>query len=311
MSDLPLHVFVFAAANYHELARYCAESIERYIDHPILTKNIVSNAPVEISGWRCILDHDFWQLIDPQDRDRNLYPINHTRQQIMKMSVDLYETGTFLVVDAEVLFLRPTIMGRADRQCLYGIPNFPSTPPHYAFTEKLCGITRQSDWGFVTDQMTYSSDTLTSIKSEIEKLHGGSWVSAFQMFINPATNRIDNEKYSISEFELIANYLLSIGADPEIRPINQYLTRMPDRQRHHIDDLLLMLSQKYDQDFISVNIDQYSYSRHTDNPWLTFYYSIKDPSWPDCWRERDFADLPQHVQKECQEVFGYRPPSTN
>lgn len=311
MSDLPLHVFVFAAANYHALAGYCAESIQRYIDHPILTKNIVSNAPIDIPGWRCILDHEFWHEIDPQDQNRNLYPINHTRQQIMKMSVDLLETGTFLVVDAEVLFLRPTVMGTVDRQCLYGIPNFPSTPPHYAFTQKLCGIARQSDWGFVTDQMLYSSQTLADIKHRIENLHSRSWVSAFQEFIDPATNRINGDRYSISEFELIANWLLSSGVDPEIRSINQYLTRMPDRQRYTVDELLEMLGQKYHQDFISVNVDQRSYSRHNDNPWLTFYYSIKDPSWPDCWRERDFAKLPQEIQKECQEVFGYRPLGTN
>lgn len=45
------------------------------------------------------------------------------------------------------------------------------------------------------------------------------------------------------------------------------------------------------------------------NSWQNFYQSIRDPSWPDCENEKDFAGLPQEIQKECQEVFGYVPGS--
>ena len=41
--------------------------------------------------------------------------------------------------------------------------------------------------------------------------------------------------------------------------------------------------------------------------WQDFYQSIKDPSWPDCDREEDFAKLPRIIQDECQQVFGYQP----
>jgi hypothetical protein len=41
--------------------------------------------------------------------------------------------------------------------------------------------------------------------------------------------------------------------------------------------------------------------------WTTFYYNIKDDSWPDCYNEDKFRELPEHIQKECIEVFGYRP----
>jgi hypothetical protein len=41
-------------------------------------------------------------------------------------------------------------------------------------------------------------------------------------------------------------------------------------------------------------------------PWQQFYHSVKDPSWPECATEQDFAQLPQRIQTECIE-HGYRP----
>jgi len=40
--------------------------------------------------------------------------------------------------------------------------------------------------------------------------------------------------------------------------------------------------------------------------WKEFYQTIKDPSWPECDREELFETLPDHIQKECIEVFGYQ-----
>jgi len=41
--------------------------------------------------------------------------------------------------------------------------------------------------------------------------------------------------------------------------------------------------------------------------WKEFYQNIKDPSWPECDREQDFDQLPDHIQKECKQTFGYTP----
>jgi len=43
--------------------------------------------------------------------------------------------------------------------------------------------------------------------------------------------------------------------------------------------------------------------------WAEFYTQIRDPAWPDCDQEADFYLLPQEIQKECQEQFGYVPGS--
>jgi len=41
--------------------------------------------------------------------------------------------------------------------------------------------------------------------------------------------------------------------------------------------------------------------------WTEFYQSIKDPAWPDCELEENFSQLPDHIQTECIDVFGYQP----
>ena len=41
--------------------------------------------------------------------------------------------------------------------------------------------------------------------------------------------------------------------------------------------------------------------------WVEFYNQIRDPSWPDCDNEENFAQLPLSIQDECRNQFGYRP----
>lgn len=43
------------------------------------------------------------------------------------------------------------------------------------------------------------------------------------------------------------------------------------------------------------------------NKWITFYYNIKDPTWPDCYAEEHFDLLPDNIKEECINVFGYTP----
>jgi hypothetical protein len=43
--------------------------------------------------------------------------------------------------------------------------------------------------------------------------------------------------------------------------------------------------------------------------WAEFYREIRDPAWPDCVTENNFVNLPDQIQKECMEQFGYVPGS--
>ena len=41
--------------------------------------------------------------------------------------------------------------------------------------------------------------------------------------------------------------------------------------------------------------------------WQEFYTEIRDPAWPECNEESGFDQLPEHIQRECTDVFGYVP----
>jgi hypothetical protein len=41
--------------------------------------------------------------------------------------------------------------------------------------------------------------------------------------------------------------------------------------------------------------------------WKEWYQRVRDPSWPDCKKEKDFFQLPNWIQKELIEVFNYKP----
>ena len=42
-------------------------------------------------------------------------------------------------------------------------------------------------------------------------------------------------------------------------------------------------------------------------PWQQFYSSVRDPAWPDCPEEKNFADLPDYIKSEIVQVHGYIP----
>jgi hypothetical protein len=44
-----------------------------------------------------------------------------------------------------------------------------------------------------------------------------------------------------------------------------------------------------------------------DQNWLRSYQAIRDPSWPDCNTIDEWETLPEHVRKECHEVFNLSP----
>ena len=43
--------------------------------------------------------------------------------------------------------------------------------------------------------------------------------------------------------------------------------------------------------------------------WKEFYSAIRDSQWPECDREEDFKLLPESIQQECINDFGYAPGS--
>jgi len=303
MTSGGVHVFVFCCAEYQHLLDYCVRSIRRYVQDPILDLVVVSNARLPRGDYRVLRDEDFWQQLDLDGRFLNLYKANWTRQQIFKLNVDRLVQGHVLIVDAEVLFLRPTQWLHHGRTNLYTSLS-PHHEPYFNLVRSLLGINKCHEHSFITDAMLFSTAILQSLRQDIETHTGGAWIHSLDHELTNHQDRV------LSEFELYGTYVMTRHADSINTvqgPIPRILT-MDDRQSHDFDQLLDLVRSQLDLDYVSVNINEHSHTGSA-TPWLTFWNMVRDPTWPDCDRESDFHHLPQHIQQECIHIHGYVPKS--
>jgi hypothetical protein len=296
-----IHVFVFCCAEYKSLVKYCIESIQNSVLDNILSINIVSNLKIDIDDANLILDRDFWKTLDPDWNYRELYNANWTKQQIFKLNVDKFVNGNVLIVDAEILFLKPTQWVENNKTNYY--TSFSEEfKPYFDLNKELIGLEKLHPHSFITDSMIFSTKVLQSLRNEIELKHGRPWLDVLNTLI------IDSSNFTLSEFELYGNYILKNYPDTVnniLGPI-QHVIVQNNRQEYSISNLIDHVKQQTNNNFISVNINAHSHNSRLTS-WLSFYDQIRDPSWPDCDYETDFSKLPLVIQQECINIFGYIP----
>ena len=300
MNNDGIHVFIFCCAEYERLAECCAKSIDDYVQDKILSYNIVSNKNIKLEKYRTILDHDFWRVIDPGFAYRNLYNSNYIRQQIFKMNVDRYVDGKVLIVDAEVLFLRKMRWIENNKVNFY-VGQKEKFQPYFDFIKNYLQTDKQIEHSCITDVMIFCTNILIELRDALEQKNNTNWLDLF-------TDLIKINYTWLSEFEIYGNYILK-NHPQTINKIQQidYWIKNVNRQKYSYAELIGKLNKVYDQDYISVNLDVRSYRDPHKTNWLTFYQQVKSDTWPECDNEEDFVNLPQEIQKECIEVFGYIP----
>ena len=119
-------------------------------------------------------------------------------------------------------------------------------------------------------------------------------------------NIIDSEQRLLSvvtntEYWLanISNYKTDIMADIEYN--YQHFKNLAIK---NIDNLTTVINQYTD---ISIHQVVQLYDPYQTIRWRTFYENIRGIDWPDCDFEEQFYMLPEHIQQECIELFGYQP----
>lgn len=108
--------------------------------------------------------------------------------------------------------------------------------------------------------------------------------------------------------QAIANTLAIVHATPEQQyKINQDVQDNYHNLVNHMEsniDVIKQIHQQLPGDFDLFRIFPIPIQRAN---WINFYYGTRDPSWPDCFSESDFKNLPKSIQDECINVFGYHP----
>ena len=118
---------------------------------------------------------------------------------------------------------------------------------------------------------------------------------------------LSTSKYQLSEFETYATFVGHNYTDRyQTHALGQHVVDMPDRSLQDLDTMIEYLRTVVTGPYVSANIIEKSYDAAQTN-WITFYTMIKDKSWPDCFNEDDFVKLPNKIQQECIDNFGYRP----
>jgi hypothetical protein len=285
-SDKGIHVFVFCCAEYEDLIDQCLSSIKSYVVDPILSYNVVTNKTLNRKDVNIIKDFDFWLLLDPEFKYRDLYNLNWYRQQIFKLSVDQYVTGNILIVDAEVIFTGPTQWIHNGTVDIYDDPNFygQSAKSFEETSKKFIKFLLNLDQlpiSFVSESVIFSTEILKNIKKDIEFTHKKHWIKVLSEIL--IKNKSHNWDYTLSEYELYGNYLY----------------------KNH-KNLIHEIKHKNPENFISRKVNVTSITGGKTK-WLTFYQQVKGVDWPECENEEDFVNLPESIRKECIEIFNYEP----
>ena len=272
----------------------CIQSLNDFVKDSIESIHIVSNRHIDVGNHKLILDHDFWAKFDPNFDYKNLYKINWIKQQLFKLAVDYIVTGKVLVLDVEVLFIRPMTWISQSQEKLH-TSYVPQLQAHFDFMNDLASINHKHQHSFITDAMIFDTNVLKSLRGDIETQHNKNWISAINMMI---------EKHGpvLSEYETYGTYVLTQFPDQiNLCPPFKHKISIPNTTNYQ--DLVDKARQLSNSNYITV----FDVVGNDETHWLTFYQLIKDPSWPDCDDENNFASLPDIVKQECINIFNYVP----
>jgi len=275
-----VHVVAFCAIDYEHMVSDHLQSVERWVGDNILSKTVISNAKIQTDS-NLILDKDFWNIIDPNFRYANMYKHNWVKQQILKLNLHHIFDGNILLSDVEIIYKNPITWCHHDKCVQFFREKLPfETSAEYV--ESVIGCANKIS--FLTNSMIFFTDVLQDLQNHIE--------TRFQ------SNQL--ETYS----KIIFDDPCSIAPKTKIFPNEQdlYNTFLAEYHPGRI-----WKKQKYNDDiFHTRSHENRSWHDNSMTQWINWYEQIKDPSWPDCYRQEDFSKLPQDVQKECIETFGYR-----
>jgi hypothetical protein len=210
---------IFAKEDYRPLLPHCVAGIDRNVRDPITDRYLVSLEGITYPGFVTVTDEQLWEKIGAPV-PMTLTTIAHAgnarwfRQQILKLGIDALTDDDTLVVDADLLFLRPVTF--VTPPTAYLAEEF--EPRYFAAAEALAGVLKIADLSFVTDFAFFRKSVLSELRAAIEAKHRRHWVEAIVDL--PATA-------ILSEYELYGNFELQKNPALLMVPPVQYQMDFP------------------------------------------------------------------------------------
>lgn len=207
-----INLVIFTNRFYKDtLLPHCIHSIDRFVQDKISSYTIISEEPYSAdSRFTVIRDREFWDLIDPGFKYSKFFDCKHFMQQIMKLSINQILKDNVLIVDADLLFLRPVRFVQDDTFNLYLAKEFDRR--YFASNQYLLGIEKQTQkmQSFISDFSIFNTDILTSMQQSIEQKHNRNWIEIIYNYVEFPSGLTGA---TISEYEMYGNYFLSQNQD--------------------------------------------------------------------------------------------------
>jgi len=204
-----LHLIIFCKNNYKNLfLNHCVFSIHKNVQDKIISQTIVTNEKFNYSNFDVINDLEFWNLFDPNLQFKNLLKDTWIRQQLLKLYSDKIKKGNILIVDADLIFLKPVQFIEQNKYNFYMAKEYEYR--YFETINSLLKLKKQTKESFVSDFSIFNSDILNLMKSEIEIIHNKSFLEILTNILSDSRIRQYQFKsgYLLSEYELYGTYFL-------------------------------------------------------------------------------------------------------
>jgi hypothetical protein len=191
------------------LLQHCIHSIDQFVQDDIASYTLISEEPYNNdSRFTVIRDREFWDLIDPNFKYPLLFEHKWFMQQIMKLSVNHLSSKNVLIVDADLLFLRPVNFVQNNLFNFYLSREYDQR--FFDANRHLLGIEKQTlrKQSFISDFSIVNANILTAMQHSIEQIHSSNWIETIYNYVEFPSGLTGP---TISEYEMYGNYFLSLN----------------------------------------------------------------------------------------------------
>jgi hypothetical protein len=263
-----IHLVIFCKSDYRKLLPYCCYGAETFIKDKIISKTIITEKYFRYEGYDTLTDQEIWNLIDSKWEYEDLYSMGlykpgWIKQQILKLSLDNFFEGDILILDADLIFLRPIKFIENKKYNFY--LGYEYDERYFLMNDILLDLDKQTSkyQSFIIDFGIFNSNILKKIRNEIENKHQKYWLEVIGEYMTPSvvhenfyknlSSKFNYKEYIfktpiLSEYELYGNYFFKkytnkINNIINTVDINIGIIKVPDYKKYTPQTLIEKLNK--------------------------------------------------------------------
>jgi hypothetical protein len=278
-----IHLVIFCKSSYKNILPYSSYAAEILIENEIISKTIVTEKYFQYKDYNVLTDEEIWNTIDKNNEYEDLYNFDLPRpgwikQQILKLSLDYFFDGDILVLDADLIFLKPIKFIENEKYNFH--LGYEYDERYFLMNDILLDLDKQTSkyQSFITDFGIFNSNILKEIRNEIENKHQKYWLEVIGEYMTPVgvyenfyknyknlSPKFNYKDYIfktpiLSEYELYGNYFFKkytnkINNIINTVDINIVIIKVPDYKKYTPQTLIENLNKCTENYYTCVMFD--------------------------------------------------------